>query len=156
MWWRLTDAEYQEQRGEANRWAMKKLVDSGRMPGVIAYVDGEPAGWCSAGPREDFVRLERSTLLKRVDSEPVWSIVCYYVNRRFRGHGLTEHLTRGAVEHAGTQGVQIIEAYPFEVARGSSPSGAYTGVADVLRKVGFVEVARPSSDRPIMRYLLRK
>lgn len=61
-----------------------------------------------------------------------------------------EHLTRGAVQLARTKKVSLVEAYPVEVAAGSSPAGAYTGVATVLRKVGFLEVAKQGS-RPVMR-----
>ena len=152
MWWRLGDEEFEEQRGEANKRALRQIVDSGRMPGVIAYVGNQPAGWCSIGPRQDFARLESSFLFGKVDDEPVWSIVCYYVNRAFRGRGLMEHLTRGALELAKSRGVRIVEAYPVELSDGSSASGAFTGIAEVLRKVGFVEVVRRLPDRPIMRY----
>ena len=152
MWWRLGDEEFEEQRGEANKMALREIVDSGRMPGVIAYVGNQPAGWCSIGPRQDFVRLESSFLFGKVDDEPLWSIVCYYVNRAFRGRGLMEHLTRGALELAMSRGVSTIEAYPVELPEGSSSSGAFTGIAEVLRKVGFVEVVRRLPDRPIMRY----
>jgi len=152
MWWRLGDEEFEEQRGEPNKIALKHIVDSGKAPGVIAYVGNQPAGWCSIGPRQDFARLESSFLFGKVDDKPVWSIVCYYVNRAFRGRGLMEHLTRGALELAASQGVHIVEAYPVELAEGSSSSGAYTGIAAVLRRLGFVDVARRLPDRPIMRY----
>lgn len=151
MWWRLTDDAFEDGRGEGNKQAMKKLVDAGKTPGVIAYFNGQPAGWCAIGPRQEFDRLVRSSLLMEIDNEPVWSIVCYYVNPRFRGKGLMEHLTRGAVELAKSKNIPLVEAYPVEVAAGSSPAGAYTGVAAVMRKVGFVEVLKRGS-RPVMRY----
>jgi predicted GNAT family acetyltransferase len=152
MWWRLSDDEYEEQRGETNRLAMKKLVDAGKTPGVIAYLNNQPAGWCAIGPREEYTRLERSSLLTRVDNEPVWSIVCYYIKPSFRGRGLMEYLTRGAVDLARSKGIRVVEAYPVELTPGSSPAGAYTGVAAVLRKVGFFGIGKPPAGRPIMRY----
>ena len=151
MWWRLSDDEFEDGRGEGNKQAMKKLVDAGKTPGVIAYFNGQPAGWCTIGPRQEFGRLVNSSLLTKIDKEPVWSIVCYYINPLFRGKGLMEHLTRGAVELAKSRNIPLVEAYPVEVAAGSSPAGAYTGVAAVLRKVGFVEVLKQGS-RPIMRF----
>jgi hypothetical protein len=153
MWWRLGDDEYQAQVGEQNRIALKALVNSGKPPGVIAYIDGEPAGWCSIGPREQFERLEASSQFKRIDERPVWSIVCFYVKPRFRGLGLMDTLTRGAVALAWSQNAKIVESYPVEVV-GGSVSHAYTGVASVLRSVGFVEVSR-SGGRPTMRHYRR-
>jgi len=154
MWWRLDDEEYDEQRGEPNKNALKSIVDAGEMPGVIAYVGKQPAGWCSIGPRDEFTRLENSPLYRSVDNKPVWTIVCYYISPAFRGKGLMEHLTRGAVELARSQGVSIVEAYPVEIPAGASTAGAYTGIPAVLAKVGFIEVERRTLDRPIMRYYL--
>ena len=155
MWWRLGDEQFEEQRGQANKIALREIVDAGRKPGVIAYVGHQPAGWCSIGPREDFVRLERSFLFGKVDEQPVWSIVCYYVNRAYRGRGLMEHLTRGALDLAKSQGVQLVEAYPVDLPDGSPSAGAYTGIAAILRRVGFEDVVRRLPDRPIMRYNLQ-
>jgi len=156
MWWRLTDEQYHKQVGQVNKRAFKKIVNAGAMPGVLAYIGKQPAGWCSIAPREQFGRLERSPLLKRVDDKPVWAIVCYYVDRLFRGQGLMEHLTRGAIELASDQGARIIEAYPVEITENFSPSQAYTGTVSVMRNIGFVEVLRRSPDRPIMRYYIKQ
>jgi GNAT superfamily N-acetyltransferase len=150
MWWHLSDDDFEDGRGEGNKQAMKTLVEAGKTPGVIAYLNGQPAGWCAVGPREEYSRLMNSSLLQGVDNQPAWSIVCYYINPRYRGKGLMEHLTRGAVELACTKKVPLVEAYPVEVAAGSSPAGAYTGVAAVLRKVGFVELLKRGT-RPVMR-----
>ena len=112
MWWRLSGKEFAAKKGDGTRAALKALVDRGDVPGLLAYVDGEPVGWCSVGPREAFPRLERSRVLKRVDEEPVWSIVCFYVARAARGRGLMTELVQGAIEHVRRQGGRTIEAYP--------------------------------------------
>jgi hypothetical protein len=57
------------------------------VPGLVGYVDGAPAGWISLGPRENYLRLRRSRVMKPVDAKPVWSIVCTYVARPYRGQG---------------------------------------------------------------------
>ena len=57
MWARLPRAEYVRGLGETNRRAFRALVKSGTRPGLIAYVDREPAGWCAVAPRPDFRRL---------------------------------------------------------------------------------------------------
>ena len=88
MWWRLTRAEFQRMLGEENRRAAKSVVDSGEIPGILAYHEGRPVAWCSVGPRENFPALERSRKLKRVDAKPVWSVVCFYMAEDYRGKGL--------------------------------------------------------------------
>lgn len=72
MWWRLTRGEFEKGQGEGNRQAMKALVNSGIIPGLVAYRNDEPCGWCSVAPREHFKSLERSRVLKRIDDETVW------------------------------------------------------------------------------------
>jgi GNAT superfamily N-acetyltransferase len=156
MWWRLTSSEFQKQLGRGNKRAMKKIVDSGEVPGILAYVDGQPSGWCSFGPREKFGRLERSPILRRVDQKPVWSIVCYYVDKTYRGQGLMEKLTQSAIDYTRSQGVKIVEGYPLELTGKVRQETAYTGIAPLFRQMGFVEVLRRSENRPIMRYFIEK
>ena len=79
MWWRLKRSEFDRQKGEKNRESMKAIVKSGEVPGIIIYLEGKPAGWCSLGPRENFPVLERSRIFKKIDDQPVWSIVCFVV-----------------------------------------------------------------------------
>src|SRR5438132_622054 len=66
--------------GDANRKALRALVDRGRVPGLIGYRDGRPIGWISLAPREQYAKLRRSPVMKPVDDRPVWSIVCFFVD----------------------------------------------------------------------------
>jgi GNAT superfamily N-acetyltransferase len=153
MWWRMPRAQFNAQKGEGNKQVFQQLVEAGEIPGLLAYADGQAVGWCAVAPRERYSALDRSRILKRVDDQPVWSIVCFYVKRSFRGQGLTTALLRAAVAYATQQGARIIEAYPIEPkATRTADIFAYTGLASSFRRVGFVEVLRRSETRPIMRY----
>ncbi len=154
MWWRITASEYSREAGKGNRKAMKKLVDSGEVPGILAYADGRPVAWCSVAPRERFGRLERSPVLKRVDETPVWSVVCFYVSKEHRRKGMMVAMLKAALEHARRNGASVVEGYPVEP-RGSGLSGfeGFTGIVSAFRKAGFVEAAR-RRNRPIMRSYL--
>lgn len=152
MWFRQTAAEFDRQHGEPNRDLMKHLVDSGTVPGLIAYVDGKPLGWCSVAPREEFGRIERSRILRRVDDRPTWAIVCFFVHRSARGTGLGAALLDAAVNYAASRGARIVEGYPIDTRDARATSGAiYVGTAVMFRAAGFQEVARHSPMRPIMR-----
>ena len=155
MWWRLSAKEFAAQRGEGNRRAMRRIVESGEIPGLLAYRDGEPIGWCSVAPREAFLRLERSPLLERIDDQPVWSIVCFYVASRHRRQGMMEALIRGAIDYVRTRGGRILEAYPVEPkSERTPPLYLYHGVPSAFHRAGFVEVARRSERRTIVRYTI--
>lgn len=150
MWWRQTRAEFSGQHGEPNRIAFKAIVESGIVPGLLAYSDGEPVGWCAVEPRESYPALARSRTLARVDDEPVWSVPCFYVARHFRGRGLMRDLLTAAINWAGRHGARIVEAYPLEPKSNLHDSSIYT-VVPVFREAGFVEVLRRSERQPIMR-----
>ena len=117
-------------KGSQNRLAMSEIVDSGQTPGIIAYVGGKPAGWCSLAPRETFSRLGRSRILKEVDGAPVWSVVCFFVEKKSRRKGLTIKLLRAAIQYVKEQGGSILEGYPVEPKKDPMPPVfAYTGLA---------------------------
>ena len=154
MWPRLRRKEFDANSGAENKEAMKEAVDSGQEPGLLAYSGGEPVGWVALAPRERLAHLERSRTLKRVDDRPVWSIVCFVVDRRVRGQGMMARLLAAAVEHARRHGATIVEGYPAEPEGALSGYSGYTGIVSTFRKAGFVEVARRSQRQPIMRYYI--
>jgi GNAT superfamily N-acetyltransferase len=157
MWWRLKRSEFERQKGEENRKAIERIVNSGEVPGILAYINSQAVAWCSVAPREAYSTLERSRTLKRVDDKPVWSIVCFFVAKPFRGKGITLKLLRAAIEYVHNHRGKIVEGYPVEPKRARMPDAfAYTGLASAFRKAGFVEVARRSETRPIMRYVIKE
>ncbi|MCJ7513971.1 MAG: GNAT family N-acetyltransferase [Anaerolineales bacterium] len=157
MWWRLSRADFDANQGDANRRAFKRLVSAGTVPGLMAYSDGQPAGWCCIGPRTEFPALDRSRVLARIDDQPVWSIVCFYIGRRHRHQGLSSRLAQAAVDYARACGASIVEAYPIDTASPAYPDAyAYTGLVPTFTRIGFAEVVRRSASRPIMRYLIEQ
>jgi GNAT superfamily N-acetyltransferase len=157
MWWRIKRSEFEQAQGDGSRRAMRAIVQSGEIPGILAYSNGEPIAWCSVAPREAFPVLDRSPVLKRVDDRPVWSVVCFFLARPYRNQGLSTRMLQAAVDYAASQGATIVEGYPIEPKKTDAPDiYAFTGMASTFRKAGFVEVARRSPTRPIMRYRVRR
>lgn len=153
MWWRLKRSEFNRQYGDGNRDALRRITELGEVPGILAYLEREPIGWCSVAPREAFPALDRSRTLKRVDDTPVWSIACFFVAKPFRRQGMTEALIGAAVEYARERCANVIEAYPVNPDNSKHlTSEGYTGVTTTFRRLGFEEVLRRSKTRTIMRY----
>jgi GNAT superfamily N-acetyltransferase len=154
MWWRLSRAEFGRRSAEERKAGLKALVDAGQVPGILAYLRGVPVAWVSVAPRETYPSLERSRTLKRVDEQPVWSIVCFFVAKGYRGQGLMVALLRGAVSYAAQQGAQIVEAYPVDPGERTVHGGTegYMGLVPAFRNAGFLEVARRSTRQKVMRY----
>jgi GNAT superfamily N-acetyltransferase len=157
MFWRLSSGEMAANGSAGNREALQALASAGREPGLVAYRRGEPVGWVSVAPREEFGRLQRSPHLKSVDDEKVWSVVCFFVRRDQRGTGVASAMLRGAIDHAAASGARAIEAYPRELGDGrTADTNAYLGTVSMFTGLGFREVARRTPKRPILRLALQR
>lgn len=155
MWFRETTAEFRANAGEANKRALRRIVrESAAPPGVLAYIDGRPVGWCAVAPRTAYPRIERSRLLKPIDDDAVWSVVCFFIAPSARRTGVGHALLRAAVALAVDRGAKIVEGYPLVPGRTIRSDEAYVGVLPLFKAAGFVVAARPSPSRAIMRYRL--
>jgi GNAT superfamily N-acetyltransferase len=153
MTWRLSAADYKKQKGEGNKKAIQQLVKKNKPIGVLAFSGNKAAGWCAVAPRNEYIRLENSRVLKPVDDQPVWSISCFFIQKNYRNKGLSKQLVKAAVEYAVSNGAKIIEGYPVEPKMSKMPDVfAWTGFTSPFIKAGFKEEARRSETRPIMRY----
>jgi ribosomal protein S18 acetylase RimI-like enzyme len=157
MHWRLSIAEFMQAKGDGNRRAMRNLAEQASVPGVVVYRGTTPVAWCSLGPRDSFPRLERSKLLASIDNKPVCAITCIFVHRKHRGRGLMPAILDAFCEYAAKNGYTIAEGYPVEPRDGrrAGSDTAMTVIASSFHDAGFRVVARPRSDRPIMRRSLR-
>jgi len=153
MLWRLPAAVYRGGRGAPNRTAMQARVAEGpRPPGLLAYLDGAPAGWVSVAPRAEFPRMGNSRILAPVDEAPVWSVTCFFIRPGSRGKGVATALLSAACDFAARHGARIVEGYPVEPGAGRYANAfAWTGLSRLFEAAGFTEVARRSETRPIMR-----
>jgi len=155
MWWRIKRKDFEQQQGQGNHDAMCSIIESGKIPGILAYSNGDPVAWCSVAPREDYPVLDRSHVLKRVDDQSVWSVVCFFMAKGYRQKGLSARMLREAVEYATENGASIVEGYPITPKKDQAPDiYIFTGLESTFLKAGFVEVARRSESRPIMRYFI--
>jgi ribosomal protein S18 acetylase RimI-like enzyme len=145
MYWRDRSLEH----GEPKRRAMAELVCAGREPGLLGYGDaGEPVGWVSLGPREDFPPLLRSPQYRPREEgggDAVWSLVCFVVDKPAQRQGVAAALLDAAVEHAFARGASSLEAYPHKRERTN-----YMGHVELFRRAGFRAV-RETSKRVVMR-----
>jgi molybdopterin synthase catalytic subunit len=90
-----------------------------------------------------------------VDDRPVWSVVCFFVTREWRGRGVTVRLLEAAARHAAAHGATLLEGYPIAAKSRQSAAFVWTGLASAFEVAGFEEVARRSATRPVMRRALR-
>ena len=120
----------------------------GRQAGGCSRYDGhEPVGWCSIAPRETCEALERYKALPRIDAAPVWSVVCFFVVRRYRGQHLMVGLLKAGLDYARSMGARSVEGYPVDPGR----LYTYMGSPATFRSAGFRDVAPSGQGRRIVR-----
>ena len=155
MWWRTTRSQFQQQQGEGNRKAMRAIVRSGTVPGILAYDGARAVGWCSIAPRGQYGSLNRSPVLKPLDEKPVWSLVCLFVHRDHRQQGVATALIGAAVDYVREQGGKVVEAYPTVPREDRLPPvSSYMGIPAMFERAGFVATAHPSQSRIVMRFAI--
>lgn len=138
-------------RAQVNRAGLKALVEAGNPPGLIGYRGKVPVGWISIGPREEYLTLERSPVMKPVDQKPVWSVICFVVPSEYRDQGVARALLDGAVAYAKKRGAKLIEGYPVDKPARSKGIDLWFGAKSMFDKAGFKEVARRKPYRPVVR-----
>jgi GNAT superfamily N-acetyltransferase len=128
-------------------------------PGVLAYLDGDVAGWCSVAPKSTYRRLLNSRTIPHLDEDrDPWSIVCFVVRGGFRKRGVMHNLLEGAVEHARASGAALVEGYPVDAGpdRVDVISG-YVGTVRLFEAHGFHRVQETSAHSGgATRWVMRK
>jgi GNAT superfamily N-acetyltransferase len=127
-------------------------------PGVIAYLDGEPVGWCAVEPKTNYPRLRRARVTTEGSSDDpddasVWAVTCFVVRVGYRKRGIGGALLRAAVEQARELGARVIEGCPVDTTiRAKAPSAElYHGTLTLFTAAGFAVVSRPTRDRAVVR-----
>jgi GNAT superfamily N-acetyltransferase len=145
MVWRGNPADRKNK--ETKKWAIRNMVLEDTPIGLLGYVENEPVAWCSIAPRSSYRDLG-GLYDPDENSEKVWSLVCFYVSREYRGKGVMTRLMQAAIEHSRQRGATVIEAYPVDP---SSPSYRFMGFVPQFRELGFIEVGVAGSRRHVMR-----
>ncbi|MGD8828771.1 MAG: GNAT family N-acetyltransferase, partial [Gammaproteobacteria bacterium] len=158
MTWRVPKGGkyWEEHKGEPNRRAFRKLVESGHAHGTLALEGDRPVGWCSLGPREHFPRLDHSRTYDVPGPEGRWLISCFFIPPPHRGKGIGKGLLKAAISEARRRHVPCLDAFPAKLPASGKLPGAFvwTGVPSMFEKAGFDEITPKGQARPVYRLAL--
>ena len=162
QYWRLTSSDYARTSFNEREELLHTQAAQDPPPGMLAFVEGEPAGWCGFGPRHEMGRLVRSRTIPKVDDQPVWAIFCFLVRTGYRRRGVGRALLRGVIDEARRRPVPGLEAYPVDTGgRRIQTAAAYVGTVSMFEAAGFRRVVETDSrsdrlPRILMRLDLRR
>lgn len=147
MVWRSMARGESRSDSRAKKAALERRVKEGVPIGILGYVNKDPIAWCSIAPRATYRDLGGR---EGPSDNPgsVWSLVCFFVPRKFRRQGATQQLIAAAVEHARAKGAKVVEAYPVDP---DSPSYRFMGFVSSFEAAGFREVGMAGTRRHVMR-----
>ncbi|MFD5215284.1 GNAT family N-acetyltransferase [Microbacterium sp. NPDC058345] len=156
IWPVVSNKEWEATNVEQRREMLHDEIQTGPAPGLVAYVDGEAAGWIRIGPRAAQTRIVRTRAIVAATDEPlddpgVWSVTCFVVRREHRGKGLNAELLRSAVEYARTSGARLIEAYPVDTSEGTHRSNdLFHGARSTFLAQGFRQTGELTQGRVLV------
>jgi GNAT superfamily N-acetyltransferase len=127
--------------------------------GLVAYLDGEPVGWCAVEARSAYPRLRSKCRVPwdgrsedKADAS-VWAVTCFVTRAGFRRRGVSRALARAAVDFARKRGARALEGYPMLTEPGKEITWGelHVGSRSIFAAAGFAEVSRPTQRRVVMR-----
>lgn len=127
--------------GQQHRATRSEQISRGKAQGLLAYIDGDPVGWCNAQPRTNFANMRGYAVAVTDTNEAVGSIMCFLVKPGNRGRGVCTALLNAAVGKFRRDGLRIAEGYP--TTNPSKTGGIpwaeenYKGPLNVYLKNGF-------------------
>jgi GNAT superfamily N-acetyltransferase len=130
--------------------------ESGTTSGLVAYLDGEPVGWCAVEPRSAYVRLGTTPWAGRAEDkadDSVWAVPCFVTRAGFRRRGISRALARAAVDFARERGARALEGYPMITQPGQDITWGeiFVGSRSIFADAGLAEASRPTLRRVVMR-----
>ena len=163
QWFKLPAAEWRALGVEDRAERLRGQTDCGAAKaeatsGLVAYLDGEPVGWCAVEPRTQYPRLLGSRVPwsgreeSKTDAD-VWAVTCFVTRTGYRRRGVSRALAAAAVGYARGRGAKALEGYPIVIRPGQEFSWGelYVGSDKVFAAAGFRQVSRPTERRAVMR-----
>jgi len=158
QWWRVPRGGklWQSIKGANAKKATRTLIKGNEMTGLLAFEGKRAIGWCSFGPRSAYPRLDNMKAYIRddiTDTNEVWCINCFFIDRNYRRKGLARAMLDAAVKFIKKRKVKIIEAYPTPLTKDGKKLPAafvYTGPLKMFEDAGFEIIKRKSHSRPLV------
>lgn len=160
MWPFLRGRDWKAMTRDERRDAFQQKVDAGPVPGLLAYRGNLAVGWIALGPRMQYLRFQLGKTTQPLSDDSAqalaatYAVTCFFIRNGHRKTGLMSVLLDAGIDHAKAQGAKQLDACPMESEKPLQWGEGFVGIADVFRRAGFVEIARRSPRRPLMRKLL--
>ncbi len=157
MWYHGKDACV-EDTPAARRQEKECRVRDGRAHAALVYDGTECVGWCQFGSPAELPRIHNHrAYMATSPALPHWRITCFFVNKGYRGKGVSAAALEGAIKQIKQLGGGRIEGYPENTARRkTSAAFLFNGALSTFERLGFKPERKIGKHRWVVTRTVRK
>jgi GNAT superfamily N-acetyltransferase len=130
-----------------------RRVCDGEAHAAVVFDGDKAIGWCQYGPAPEILPQNKfkRKYLPGIEREPDWRIACFFVDRKYRGKGVSSLALDGVLEAIARAGGGLVEGYPENVdGRNIAGSFIYLGTIPMFEKRGFVKLRQVAMHHWVM------
>jgi GNAT superfamily N-acetyltransferase len=133
-----------KERSAARREKKELRVQQGTAHAALVFNGPVCVGWCQFGSPEELPRIKHLRVYREVvTTPPDWRITCFFVDKDYRGKGVSSAALAGALHEIARLGGGTVESYPEDVAdRTVSAALLYNSRLAMFERQGFERVHR--------------
>jgi GNAT superfamily N-acetyltransferase len=127
-------------------------VTEGTAHAALVFADDTCVGWCQFGSPQELTRIKHlREYREKISTLPQWRVTCFFVDKAYRGKGVSSVALGGAIEEISRLGGGTVESYP-EDASGRKISGSflYNSNISIFEHHGFQRVHRLGKNHWVM------
>ncbi|MGG5259050.1 GNAT family N-acetyltransferase [Phycicoccus avicenniae] len=148
--WFHTMVSEKPRDADANHALKEQWVLAGRSHAAVVFDGDEAVAWAQYGPPAELPNIRhRKEYEEGLVSPPDYRVTCFFVDRRFRRHGVAEVALRGVVDLVAQSGGGVLEGYPHDLTGSTkkvSSSFLYSTTRSMFERVGF-ELERTKGEK---------
>src|SRR5439155_22450476 len=107
-----------EEWKKINRKDKETLVRQGRSHAILVYDEKTPVGWCQYGSRDELPRIDAGRGYRKVrqpvGAEKIWRITFFFVDKQYRGQGVSKIALHAALESIRKIEGGVVEPFPVD------------------------------------------
>lgn len=141
-----------KERNAQRRQKKEGRVHDGTAHAALVYDGDACVGWCQFGSPEELPRIKHLRVYREgMTAPPDWRITCFFVDKAYRGKGVSAAALAAALEEIARLGGGTVESYPEDAeGRSVSSSFLYNSNISIFERQGFERVRRLGKNHWVM------
>ena len=124
-------------------------VREGTTHAALVFDGARCVGWCQFGTPEELPRIKHQRAYGRfAAARPDWRVTCFFVDKAYRGKGVSSAALAGALDLIATLGGGRVESFPEDVDGRKVPDAfLHNSRLSMFERQGFERIAQLGKHR---------